>query len=147
MIEKSRISIFGIEQKKSQGGKSYWIVDTSDGKMSIWDIGLYELIKEKAVGNLCEVGVETTKSENGKTYKNIKTLEAVLGNAAVKESKSDNIGESARLRRRTDCLISAKDLVIAKIIPMDKLLDIATSFVLWVEPETEEKLRVETIKA
>lgn len=131
MTEMKKLSVFKIEPKKTQKGKTYWVVETSEGQMSVWDSGLMELLRTKAVGNMCELGVDS-KPVGDKTYYNIVSLEAVVGTGQVQEKKVD-IGESARLRRKTDCMIAAKDLVVAKIIPMDELLDKAQGMLNWVE--------------
>jgi len=137
-----KVSIFKIDQKATKNGKSYWIAETSDGKFSIWDAGLMELIKTKGVGNLCEIGIDGKPDANGKVWYNLVSLESVIGTGAT-EIKKVEISESARLRRRTDCMIAAKDLVIAKIIPIDNMLDKAEGLFTWVE---EDKFKIETIK-
>lgn len=145
MTETKKVSLFSMNQKTTNKGKPYWLVETSDGKMSIWDAGLKDLIQEKGIGNLCEVGYET-KDVNGRSYTNLKSLEVVLGNAETQVKDPKGIGESARLRRKTDCMIAAKDLVIAKEVPLDKLLDYAQSLVDWVEENEVKEIKVETIK-
>ena len=152
MIETKKLSIHKLEQKATKTGKSYWVAETSEGKYSIWDIGLMELIRTKGIGNLCEVGLET-KESNGKNYTNLVSLEKVLGQgqAPAQEKQKVEISESARLRRRTDCAIMAKDLVIAKLIPLDNLLDKAQALFNWVEEtpdfQTADRLdKLEVIK-
>lgn len=130
-MEKQKVTIFRIEQKTTKNKKSYWVAETGLGKFSIWDIRLYEILKEKAIGKEVEIGIES-KEANGKTFYNIVSLEAVLGEGKTEE-KQPTIADSAKLRRRTDCLICAKDLVIAKEIPLDNLLIKASELVDWVE--------------
>jgi hypothetical protein len=146
-LETRKLTIFKLEPKITKNKKQYWVTETSDGHYSIWDIGLAELIKTKAVGNLCEIGVEGKPDTNGKVWYNLVSLEAVLGTGQVQEKKVE-ISESAKLRRRTDCMIAAKDLVIAKIITLDQLLGKAEAMFAWIEGEhvNSEELKIETIK-
>jgi hypothetical protein len=144
MIETKNVSIYKIEQKASKNGKSYWSIETSSDKFSVWDADLAKLIKDKALNKQCEVGYQTSEF-NGKTYYNMVSLEKVLGPAEVEKAKVD-ISESARLRRRTDCVIAAKDLVIAKVIKLEELLDKAQGMFNWIEGDNKEEFKVETIK-
>ena len=140
MVVTKKLTIFKVEQKASATGKSYWIAETSEGRFSIWDLGLYEMIKSKGVGNLCEIGLtaSTKVDKNGNPYLNLVSLISVIGPGQVQEKKVE-ISESARLRRRTDCMIASKDLVIAKIVPLENLLDKAQTLFDWVEETSEEQ--------
>lgn len=131
MIERTKLTIFRIDQKMTKNKKSYWVADTGLGKFSIWDVGLYEILRDKAIGKEVEIGTESREA-NGKTFYNIVSFESVIGEGQ-KEVKTEPINESARLRRKTDSMLAAKDLVIAKIIEKEKLLDTANSFVEWIE--------------
>jgi hypothetical protein len=144
-LETRKLTIFKLEPKITKTKKQYWTIETSDGMFSIWDMGLAELIKQKALGNLCEIGIEGKPDSNGKVWYNLVSLEAVIGTGQVQEKKVD-IGESAKLRRRTDCMIAAKDLVIAKLVPLTDLLKHADLLVNWVENSPEEKSFKDTIE-
>ena len=150
MIQTKEVSIYEIEQRATKNQKTFWAIQTNKGEISTWSIDVAKEIQEKCLGMVCSVGVKTT-TVGDKTYTNVVGVDRILGNA---EKKVDNkqqtkvdIGESARLRRRTDCMICAKDLVIAKIIPIDELIKKSIELVDWVEgtEKTEEEILDEKV--
>lgn len=102
-------------------------VSNKDGKYGInvndiWYNGFGSCPANK--GDFVEIEFEV----NG-IYKNIKQIEVTKG----KPSNQESINESARLRRRTDCLRMACDLVIAKVIKQDEMNKKALELVEFVE--------------
>jgi hypothetical protein len=104
------ISIKSIEKKQAKTGKTYWIVETSEGKMSIWDSLLAKDIEEKCIGKFCDVEIEKT----GK-YTNLKLVNKVIGSSsfepANKGTAGEAIGESAKAKRKAEMMTCAKDIV------------------------------------
>jgi len=104
---KEIITVNNIEQKTTISQKTYWLVSTPSGNMSIWDEPVF---KQLTIGKSFEV--ETLVS--GK-YKTIKIVYKESGQAASNTvpSPSDMIGKSAQAKRKAEMMICAKDIVLS----------------------------------
>lgn len=82
-----------------------------------------------------EVSVEFEVSGN---WKNVKKVEVTKKVEIQSSPRDQQINESAKLRRRTDCLGYALKMLELKLIEQSNLLDNAELFVEWVEHGIEK---------
>ena len=104
------IVIKSITKKQSQNGKTFWSLETSVGKMSLWDAVLAKDIEEKCIGKFCEVEVE----KKGQ-YTNLKLINKVIGDSAIepanKGTPGEAIGESAKAKRKAEMMTCAQNII------------------------------------
>lgn len=110
-METKAIKIISIEQRKTKTGKIFWNVETSEGKMSVWDTELAKDITIKCIGKIVEAEIET----NG-NFKNLMLINGILPDgSALPEIKTagEVIGESAKQKRKAEMMTCAKDIVLS----------------------------------
>lgn len=114
----TNITITSITKKSSTSGKTYWQVESSEGKMSVWDKDLAKDIEDKLLGKV----VDAEYSTDGK-YKNLK---AVLGVVTADKitTTGEAIGQSAKMKRRSEMMQVAKDLVLEAFKDDNKGIDL-----------------------
>lgn len=85
-----------------------------------------------------DVIVDYVENQVGdKTFKNIGTV-TVTKASPVPKSTQESIEGTAFLRRRTDCMRMAIDLVIAKDISTEQVYDKAEDLFKWVESSSPQ---------
>ena len=102
-----QLTIKNIVQKNTQTGKTYWSLDTSEGKMSLWDA---ELQKKLSPGMVVDAEVE---EKNG--YHNLRSVNKIISSGSSVGSCDNSIGESAKMKRRCEMMTCAKDIVLFSI--------------------------------
>lgn len=102
-----KISINKVDKKTSKNKSDYLLVETSQGKMSVFDDSLFKQVNS-AIGKEIEAIVIT--SADGK-YKNIVELGQVLGDA--KQETSNQYGRDPKTIVWTDCYKMAVELHVA----------------------------------
>ena len=98
------LSIYEISEGTTKKGNPYWTVSTSEGKMSIFKEEVAVSLKEKGINKICDVEVEKNEV-NGKVYNNITGFNEAKGE--VDEKEESGVDKNSRLRRTTDCILSA----------------------------------------
>lgn len=113
----TKISIYKVEAKETKTNKPYLLVETSTGKMSVFDEGLFKNINE-SIGK--EVQVNVVVSGN---YTNIVGFVDTIGEASAKpeEPKEKSFGREPNAIIRTDCYKMAIDLAIAGKINAEQI--------------------------
>jgi len=118
-----KVFVKAIEERVSSTGKTFWSLDTNQGKMSIWDSGIATEIKDVGVQREFELNVE----EKG----NFKNVTGITGQKTEKvssegssEPKTAITGNNAALL----CMQYAKDLAVAGKIEVSNIRTEATGF-------------------
>ncbi len=113
-----RISIYNVDERLTKKNDPYLLVETNDGKMSVFDAVLFDDIKN-AIGK--EVTAEIVTSGN---YKNIVSFGDVLGEAKASTqhtSQEKSFGRNPETIVMTDCYKLATDLCVAGKITMEQM--------------------------
>ena len=104
-----RVKIIEVQEKESQAGKTYWVVSTSEGSMSMFDKPIVDKVKA-LVGQ--EVDLEFKETDKG--FKNIKKVhsdqptvtEEKFESKPVDSDKFDKVFKEKRLAHDMELAVS-----------------------------------------